>query len=157
MLPAKLLWQDPRPIPRGNFQEIVVQVVLDPEFHEPTEDDVCPAFSSVCLAHDRLYSPGGCGEGPHLVALNCAAHGYENLGPQPLMHRYPAGFMPLLTAEQFAEVELDLYPEGCLPRVPPDIRQHSTSPGPDFAAANGASPRPFKPRHPPMAPPSPRK
>ncbi|MET7304304.1 hypothetical protein [Embleya sp. NPDC005575] len=137
MLPAKLLWQDPRPIPRDDPQEIVVQVVLDPHFHEPTEDDFCTAFGYVCLTHDRLYSRGGCGGGPHVIVLNCAEHGYENLGPSPLMHRYPAGFIPPLTAEQLAELDLDLYPEGTHPRT----RPHVAPPGPDFAAANGAPPR----------------
>ncbi|MGC0423512.1 hypothetical protein [Embleya sp. AB8] len=115
MLPPKLLWRDPRPIPRDDPRDIVVRVVLDPDYYEPSAADNCTSFGYVCLSHDRSYSWGGCGEGPHLLALDCSEHGYENLGPQPIMHLFPDGFMPPLTRDQLTEVGLDLYPEGYEP------------------------------------------
>jgi len=36
------------------------------------------------------------------------------------MHRFPTGFTPALTAEQWAELENELYPEGCARPAGPD-------------------------------------
>ncbi|WP_406293033.1 hypothetical protein OG948_01250 [Embleya sp. NBC_00888] len=112
MLPPRLLWRDPRPIPRLDPQDIVIEVVRDPSFHEPSETDPCVSFGYVCLTHDRAYFRGGCGEGEHLVALECSVHGLENIGAHPLVHRFPTGFTPALTPDQYAELENDLYSEG---------------------------------------------
>jgi len=120
MLPPRLLWRDPRRIPRLDIQDVVTEVVRDPSFHEPSETDVCGWFVQVCLTHDHAYVRGGCGEGGHLVASVCSVHGPENLEVHPLMHRFPTGFTPALTADQWAELENDLYPEGCVRPAGPD-------------------------------------
>ncbi|MFF0502249.1 hypothetical protein ACFYUH_01425 [Streptomyces fimicarius] len=102
MLPPRLLWRDPRPIPRLNRQEPVTVIVSDPGFHEPGGDDHCSAFGYVCRAHDRPYRHESCGDGPHLLALDCQEHGPENLGPQPRMLLFPEGFDPPLSDAQLA-------------------------------------------------------
>ncbi|MFK0171528.1 hypothetical protein ACIQU5_22275 [Streptomyces sp. NPDC090306] len=38
MLPPRLLWCDPRPVPRFNRQDPVTAIVRDPGFHEPTDE-----------------------------------------------------------------------------------------------------------------------
>ena len=98
----------------------MTKVVRDPSFHEPSETDVCGWFVQVCLTHDCRYVRCGCGEGEHLVALVCSVHGPENLEVHPIMHRLPTGFTPALTANQFAELEDELYPEGCVRPAGPD-------------------------------------
>ncbi|GCE00624.1 hypothetical protein [Embleya hyalina] len=126
MLPPRLLWRDPRPIPRLDNQDVVIEVVRDPSFHEPFETDDCGWFVRVCLTHDRAYDRGRCGEGEHLLASVCSEHGAENLEVHPLMHRFPTGFTPTLTPDQYAELEDDLYPEG---RPPPAGRDTDTTTG----------------------------
>ncbi|MEU2391320.1 hypothetical protein [Streptomyces sp. NPDC007369] len=100
MLPPSLQWTDPRPIPRFNKQEPVTVIVRDPGFHEPTDEDDCTVFWYFCLAHDRVYRHEHCGEGSHLLALNCEEHGPENMWPQPEMLMFPEGFEPPLSEAQ---------------------------------------------------------
>lgn len=104
VLPPRLLWRDPRPIPRLDPQEPVT-VICDPAFHEPRDDDDCTVFSYACLSHEQPYRRGACGAGPHLIALECTVHGLETMWPQPGMMLFPAGFTPPLSAEQFAEIQ----------------------------------------------------
>jgi len=115
-----LLWRDPRRIPLLDIQDVVIEVVRDPSFHEPSETVVCGWFVRMRLAHDRDCVRGGCGEGEHLVAAVCSVHGPENLEAHPLMHRFPTGFTPALTPDRFAELENALYPEGCTCPPGPD-------------------------------------
>ncbi|MFE9764314.1 hypothetical protein ACFYPC_07230 [Streptomyces sp. NPDC005808] len=109
MLPPRLLWRDPRPIPRLNRQEPVTQIVRDRDFYEPTEEDDCSTYSYFCLTHDRHYWHEACGEGAHLIALHCEQHGPENVWPQPLMLMFPEGFAPRLSEAQlvWAQSESD--------------------------------------------------
>ncbi|MEU8764226.1 hypothetical protein [Streptomyces sp. NPDC048659] len=102
MLPSRLLWRDPRPVPRFNRQEPVTRIVRDPGFHEPDDAEACTVFWYVCRTHDRVYRHEACGEGPHLVALHCADHGPESGWPQPLMLLFPEGFEPPLSPDQLA-------------------------------------------------------
>ncbi|MFD8009301.1 hypothetical protein [Streptomyces sp. NPDC058955] len=102
MLPDRLLWCDPRPIPRFNRQEPVTTVIWDPGFYEPTDEDDCTVFSFFCQAHDRFYRHEACAEGPHLVALYCQEHGLENSWPQQITLWFPEGFDPPLTDAQLA-------------------------------------------------------
>lgn len=104
MLPSRLLWCDPRPIPRFNRQDPVTQIVCDPDFYEPVDEDDCSAFSYFCQTHDRFYWHDDCGEGAHLIALHCERHGPENMWPQPLMMAFPEGFSPPLSDVQLAWV-----------------------------------------------------
>jgi len=104
MLPSRLLWCDPRPIPRLNRQDPVMQVVCDPDFYEPTGEDECSVFSYFCQTHDRHYRHDSCGEGAHVIALHCERHGPENMWPQPLMLAFPEGFSPALSDAQLAWV-----------------------------------------------------
>ncbi|MFF5789714.1 hypothetical protein ACFY8P_32645 [Streptomyces sp. NPDC012693] len=46
VLPSRLLWCGPRPIPRLNGQEPVTEIVRGPGFYEPTDEDDCTVFSS---------------------------------------------------------------------------------------------------------------
>ncbi|MFJ6575607.1 hypothetical protein ACIQMY_06530 [Streptomyces sp. NPDC091368] len=96
MLPSRLLWCDPRPLPRFNSQDRVTLIVRDPGFHEPADADDCTVFSYVCRTHDRFHRPEACGDGPHRVALHCEEHGPENMWPQPHMLLFPEGFEPRL-------------------------------------------------------------
>ncbi|MFJ8108814.1 hypothetical protein [Streptomyces sp. NPDC096132] len=107
MLPSRLMWCDPRPIPRFNRQERVTLIVRDPGFYEPTEDDDCSTFGYFCRSHDRFYRHEACGEGAHVVALHCELHGPESMWPQPLMLALPEGFVPPLTDEQLAWVQTE--------------------------------------------------
>lgn len=107
MLPPRLLWRDPRPIPRFNRQEPVTQIVRDPGFYEPSDEDGCSRFGYFCQAHDRFYSHESCGEGPHLIALDCQEHGPESVWPQPLMGMFPEGFDPPLSDAQLAWVRAE--------------------------------------------------
>ncbi|SHH95717.1 hypothetical protein SAMN05444521_2844 [Streptomyces sp. 3214.6] len=104
MLPSRLLWCDPRPIPRFNRQEPVTLIVRDPGFYEPTEEDDCSTFWYFCQTHDRRYGYAACGEGAHLVVLHCEEHGPESVWPQPLMLMFPQGFVPSLSDMQLAWV-----------------------------------------------------
>jgi hypothetical protein len=107
MLPHRLLWCDPRPIPRFNRQDLVTQIVRDPHFHEPADEDDCTAFGYFCQSHGRAYRPGDCGDGPHRVALHCEQHGLENMWPQPLMLMFPAGFDPPLGQDQLSRLQAE--------------------------------------------------
>ncbi|MGX1508022.1 UNVERIFIED_CONTAM: putative esterase [Streptomyces graminofaciens] len=107
MLPPGLLWRDPRPIPRFNRQEPVTQIVRDPGFREPSDEDDCSTFGCFCQAHDCHYWHESCGEGPHIIALRCQEHGPESMRPQPLMLMFPAGFDPRLSDAQPAWVRAD--------------------------------------------------
>ncbi|MFI1719374.1 hypothetical protein [Streptomyces litmocidini] len=106
MLPPRLLWRDPRPIPRFNRQEPVTLTVRDPDFHEPADDD-CTRFWYSCRSHDRVYRHEACGEGPHLLVLHCEDHGPENMWPQPLMMLFPEGFAPPLSDAQLDWVKAE--------------------------------------------------
>ncbi|MFD7492429.1 hypothetical protein ACFV8T_08410 [Streptomyces sp. NPDC059832] len=81
-------------------------IVSDPGFHEPSDDD-CSVFGYFCQAHDRPYRHESCGEGPHLIALNCQEHGPENMWPQPAMLLFPEGFDPPLSEAQLAWVRAE--------------------------------------------------
>ncbi|MFD9538083.1 hypothetical protein [Streptomyces sp. NPDC060010] len=105
MTPPRLLWCDPRPIPRFNRQEPVTTIVRDPGFHEPTEEDDCWRVGYFCQTHDRPYWHESCGEGPHLIALECDEHGPQNMWPQPRMLMFPEGFDPLLSVAHLAWVQ----------------------------------------------------
>ncbi|MFF2011793.1 hypothetical protein ACFVWY_22310 [Streptomyces sp. NPDC058195] len=107
MLPHRLLWCDPRPIPRHNRQEPTALVVRDPGFHDPPDGDDCTRFWYVCQAHDRVYRHEACGEGPHLLALHCEEHGPENMWPQPRMLLFPEGFEPRLSEAQLSWVQAE--------------------------------------------------
>ncbi|MEU6878884.1 hypothetical protein [Streptomyces sp. NPDC046712] len=107
VLPHRLLWCDPRPIPRLNRQEPVTLIVRDPGFHEPTDEDDCTTFWYFCQAHDRTYQHETCGEGSHLVALHCEEHGPESMWPQPLMLMFPAGFEPPLSEAQLGWLQAE--------------------------------------------------
>lgn len=100
VLTTRLLWTDPRPVPRFNVQELVTHIVRDPGFYEPTEDDTCSVYWYFCQTHDRHYWHEACGQGPHLIALHCEEHGPENMWPQPLMLMFPEGFAPRLSTAQ---------------------------------------------------------
>lgn len=104
MLPPRLLWRDPRPIPRFNRQEPVTLIVRDPGFHEPADGDACWRFGYHCRTHDRPYRRESCGAGPHLVALHCEEHGPESMWPQPHMLLFPEGFDPPLSDAQLARL-----------------------------------------------------
>ncbi|GAA5030392.1 hypothetical protein GCM10023335_70690 [Streptomyces siamensis] len=54
MLPPRLLWTDPRPIPRFNKQETVTQILRSPGFYEPTDGDDCTTFWYFCQSLDFL-------------------------------------------------------------------------------------------------------
>ncbi len=41
----------------------MTQVVCDPDFYEPTDEDDCSVFSYFCRTHDRYYWHEACGEG----------------------------------------------------------------------------------------------
>ncbi|WP_408992656.1 hypothetical protein [Streptomyces sp. 1268] len=77
-------------------------IVSDPGFHEPGGDDHCSAFGYFCRAHDRPYRHESCGDGPHLLVLDCREHGPENMWPQPRMLLFPEGFDPPLSDAQLA-------------------------------------------------------
>jgi hypothetical protein len=100
VLPPRLLWCAPRPIPPFNRQEPVTQIIRDPGSYEPTDEDDCTTFWYFCQSHDRVYRHEACGEGPHLVLLHCEDHGPENMWPQPLMLMFAEGFDPLLSDTQ---------------------------------------------------------
>jgi hypothetical protein len=68
-------------------------------------NDECTTFWYACLPHHRHYWRGRCGDGPHLIALECATHGLENMWPQPLMLMFPAGFSPPLSVQQLVEAK----------------------------------------------------
>ncbi|MGW1031629.1 hypothetical protein ACWD4Z_05485 [Streptomyces antibioticus] len=82
----------------------MTQIVRDPDFYEPMDEDDCSVFWYFCQTHDRHYRHNDCGEGAHLVALHCEQHGAENMWPQPLMLMLPEGFSPLLSDVQLAWV-----------------------------------------------------
>ncbi|MFD8072678.1 hypothetical protein ACFV3E_08475 [Streptomyces sp. NPDC059718] len=82
----------------------MTQVVRDPAFYDPAEEDECSRFRYFCQAHDQVYWHEACGEGPHLIELRCELHGAENMWPQPLMLMFPEGFVPLLSDAQLAWV-----------------------------------------------------
>lgn len=82
-------------------------VVRDPAFHEPADGDDCSVFGYACRTHGRAYRRGGCGDGPHVVALECEEHGLENMEPQPAMLLFPEGFDPLLDEAQLARLRED--------------------------------------------------
>ncbi|MEU9013045.1 hypothetical protein AB0D12_25450 [Streptomyces sp. NPDC048479] len=105
MLPPRLQWQDPRPIPRLDPQDPVTVTVCDPSFYAPDPADDCSAFWYTCMSHGRHYLRGACGDGPHLIALECTIHGLENMWPQPKMLLFPGGFTPQLGAGQLAEIQ----------------------------------------------------
>lgn len=105
VLPPRLQWQDPRPIPRFDPQDPVTVMVRDPSFYVPGPADECSAFSYTCMSHGRHYLRGACGDGPHLVALECTNHGLENMWPQPTMLLFPDGFTPQLGPEHLAEIQ----------------------------------------------------
>lgn len=107
MLPPRLLWRDPRPIPRFNRQEPVTQIVRDPSFYEPSDEDDCSRYGYFCQAHDHHYWHESCGEGPHFIALDCQEHGPESMWPQPLMLMFPEGFDPPLSDAQLAWVRAE--------------------------------------------------
>ncbi|MER5552885.1 hypothetical protein ABT001_14580 [Streptomyces sp. NPDC002793] len=100
MLPQRLLWCDPRPIPRFDRQEPVTLIIRDPGLHAPADEDDCWRFSYFCQAHGRTYQHEACGTGPHLLALHCGEHGPESMWPQPRMLMFPAGFEPPLSEAQ---------------------------------------------------------
>ncbi|MFE0458922.1 hypothetical protein ACFW1A_06625 [Kitasatospora sp. NPDC058965] len=101
MLPPRLLWCDPRPIPKFNLQEPVTIVVRDPGFYEPTDEDNCTSFGFFCQSHDGPYRSAACQGGPsHRIALDCGEHGLESMWPDQLMVMLPAGFTPALSDEQ---------------------------------------------------------
>ncbi|WP_418961096.1 hypothetical protein [Streptomyces tritici] len=102
MLPPRLLWCDPRPIPRLNRQEPRTLIVCDPGFYDPTDEDDCTVFSYFCQTHDRTYAYESCGPESHLLALHCRDHGLENMWPQGKMMLFPEGFEPRLSDEQLA-------------------------------------------------------
>jgi hypothetical protein len=105
VLPSRLLWCDPRPIPKFNLQEPVTIVVCDPGFYEPTDEDNCTAFGYFCQSHGVPFRGKACQGGPsHLIALNCRDHGLESMWPQALMLMLPEGFTPPLNDEQLAWV-----------------------------------------------------
>ncbi|WP_328429336.1 hypothetical protein [Streptomyces sp. NBC_00443] len=78
----------------------MTQIVRDPGFYEPADEDDCTVFWYFCQSHDRVYWQEACGEGPHLVVLHCKEHGSENMWPQPRMLMFPEGFDPLLSDAQ---------------------------------------------------------
>ncbi|MFJ6614987.1 hypothetical protein ACIQPT_32475 [Streptomyces sp. NPDC091289] len=82
-------------------------IVSDPGFHEPVSDDHCSVFGYFCQTHDRPYRHESCGDGPHLVALDCQEHGPENMWPQPRMLLFPEGFDPPLSDAQLACVRAE--------------------------------------------------
>ncbi|MFF8317797.1 hypothetical protein ACF06V_11580 [Streptomyces bobili] len=82
----------------------MTQIVRDPDFYEPGEEDDCSTFSYFCQTHDRYYRYDGCGDGAHLIAPRCDRHGLENMWPQPLMMAFPEGFSPSLSDAQLAWV-----------------------------------------------------
>lgn len=102
MLPARLSWCDPRPIPRFNRQGPVTVIVRDPGFYEPGDEDDCVRVWYVCRSHGRPYLHEACGEGDHLIALHCEEHGPENVWPDPRMLMFPEGFSPPLSAAQLS-------------------------------------------------------
>ncbi|MFE6979178.1 hypothetical protein [Streptomyces sp. NPDC057682] len=104
MLPDRLVWRDPRPIPPHNRQEPVTVIVRDPAFHEPGDGDDCSVFGYACRTHGRAYGRGVCGEGAHLIALECQEHGLENMWPQPRMLLIPEGFDPPLGEAELARI-----------------------------------------------------
>lgn len=107
VLPPRLLWCDPRPIPQFDPQEPVTLIVRDPGFHEPADEDDCTTFSYFCQTHDRFYGRETCGEGPHLVALHCEEHGPESMWPQPLSLMFPKGFEPSLSKAQLSWLQAE--------------------------------------------------
>ncbi|MFF3891456.1 hypothetical protein [Streptomyces sp. NPDC001914] len=107
VLPPRLLWCDPRPIPRFNRQERVILIVRDPGLYEPSDEDHCSRFGYFCQTHDRPYSHESCGEGDHVIALDCQEHGPESMWPQPLMLMFPEGFDPPLSDAQLAWVRAE--------------------------------------------------
>ncbi|MFE8013401.1 hypothetical protein ACFU3O_11755 [Streptomyces antibioticus] len=82
----------------------MTQIVCDPDFYEPTDEDGCSVFSYFCQIHDRQYRHDYCGVGAHRIALHCEQHGPENMWPQPLMLAFPEGFSPPLSDAQLAWV-----------------------------------------------------
>ncbi|MFD5079875.1 hypothetical protein [Streptomyces sp. NPDC058371] len=82
----------------------MTQIVRDPGFYEPNDEDDCSTFGYFCQTHDRHYRHETCGEGRHLIALHCQEHGPENMWPQPLMLVFPEGFDPPLSGTQLAWV-----------------------------------------------------
>ncbi|MFD7867112.1 hypothetical protein [Streptomyces sp. NPDC059783] len=107
MLPDRLVWRDPRPIPPFNRQEPVTVIVRDPAFHEPGDGDDCAVFGYACRTHGRAYGRGVCGEGAHLIALECQEHGMENMWPQPQMLLFPEGFDPPLGETELARIRTE--------------------------------------------------
>lgn len=105
MLPSRLLWRDPRPIPRFNRQDPVTQIVRDPGLYEPSDEDNCSAFGYFCQTHDCFYLEKACKEEPHHIVLDCQDHGPESVWPQPLMLMFPEGFDPPLSDAQLAWAE----------------------------------------------------
>ncbi|MFJ6796610.1 hypothetical protein [Streptomyces sp. NPDC091268] len=106
MLPPRLLWRDPRPVPRFNRQEPVTVIVRDPGLYEPTDEDECRSVWYFCRTHGAVLG-GPCGQGDHLVASHCEEHGPENVWPQPLMLLFPEGFDPPLSEAQLAWVRAE--------------------------------------------------
>ncbi|GAA1227165.1 hypothetical protein GCM10009665_17100 [Kitasatospora nipponensis] len=103
MLPPRLTWCDPRPVPRFNLQEPVTLVVRDPDFHEPTDEDDCTTVGYFCQSHDGPYRGDACRGGPtHRIALDCGEHGLEAVWPDDRMLMLPEGFTPPLNDEQLA-------------------------------------------------------
>ncbi|MEY9875985.1 hypothetical protein ABH931_005492 [Streptacidiphilus sp. MAP12-33] len=106
MLPPRLLWCDPGPIPRFNKQERVTVIVRDPGFADPpdADDHECSLYWSICQTHERPYIHEQCGEGPHLIAHHCEGHGPVNIWPDQRMLMFPEGFDPPLSEAQLAWV-----------------------------------------------------
>ncbi|MDG4857463.1 hypothetical protein P8605_04705 [Streptomyces sp. T-3] len=108
MLPLRLLWRDPRPVPRYNRQDPVTQIVRAPGFYEPTVEDRCPTVGYFCQTHNGPYLHQTCGEEAHLIALSCAVHGLESMWPQPFMLMFHQGFDPPPSDAELAWAEAQL-------------------------------------------------
>ncbi|MEU1200334.1 hypothetical protein ABZ446_29480 [Streptomyces sp. NPDC005813] len=78
----------------------MTQIVRDPDFYEPADEDDCTTIWYFCRSHDRVHRHEHCGEGPHLLAFHCEDHGPENMWPQPVMLMFPDGFEPRLSDVQ---------------------------------------------------------
>ncbi|QKW54779.1 hypothetical protein HUT08_25975 [Streptomyces buecherae] len=85
----------------------MTQILREPGFHEPSDEDECSRFWFFCQAHDQHYWHESCGEGPHLIASHCQEHGPENVWPQSRTLMFPEGFDPPLSDAQLAWVRAD--------------------------------------------------
>lgn len=100
---------EPLPLPAGGAESQL------PAFWRRRHQTRAPPAAVSAAVHmhvSRAALPARrCGDGPHLVALECTTHGLENLWPQPKMLLFPGGFTPQLGAGQLAEFQA-AYDEG---------------------------------------------